>query len=446
MKHRLFGALALLLWATTLLAQQELMLSQTPNVWQFSSLNPAFFPEDQRLMIGLPGIAIDARHSGSLTYNDVIKEEFGQKIVDFDQFISKMDATNEISYRQRLETVSVGFRLPGPGKTALTLSHAMRINSNTTYTKQLAQLLWQGNAQFIGETIEVAPTTRSYDFHEIGLGVSRKFGKMRAGAKIKYLSGISALITDPNANKISVYTNPDIYQLELATDYAFQSAGIISAIDTSGLGFNIARNQLRNGLNGANSGLAFDLGLMFQVSKRLQIHASALDLGGSIRWEAAKYFKTKANYTYEGANIPGADLINGADNLDFSTKLDSLNDIFKFDQTTTNFSSAIPSRYYVGASYEVMKQLTVAGSVFAEGGIAEDKLAFGVSAHFRPIKLVSVGVMYSANRQNAANIGAQVTLSPGPFRIFVASDNLGGAFSPYASSRVNLRAGVAYAY
>ena len=435
--------LLFLMFSCVVQAQEELLVSQMLKIGQHNSINPASFPENKRLVIGLPGFGVDAYHSGSLTYNDFFYKQNGKTVVDFDQIVNQLEPSNELSYRQRLEVLSIGFRLPGSGKSAVTLSHAIRLNSNTTYSKELVQLMWGGNAQFIGQTIQVAPSTRTHDWHEIGLGVSRRLGKLRAGAKIKYLAGISALLTNPNANKMTVYTNPDIYQLELSTDYGFQSAGVISAIDTSGFGFDVVTNELKNKLNGANSGLAFDLGVTYEISDKLTVHAAALDLAGSIRWEAAHYFSSKADYSFDGVTIPGADIINGTDNLDFSAKLDTLNDIFKFNKTTTDFSTAIPSRFYIGANYDLTKRITLAGSLYFEDGLAEKKTAFGLSAHFKPIKLIGVGVMYAANKQNQANIGAQLTLSPGPIQFFIASDNLLGVFTPFRSSRVNLRTGLA---
>jgi Family of unknown function (DUF5723) len=430
--------------SNTSFAQQESMLSQMNKSWQFNSINPAFFPEEKRIAVGLPSFGVDAFHSGTLTYNDFIKNVNGKKQVDFEQIISKLEPENNISYRQRFETFSVGLRLPGIGKTAVSISHAIRLNSNTSYTKEMVQLFWGGNAQFIGQTIQIAPVTRTFDWHEIGLNVSRSFGKFRVGGRIKYLAGISSLITDTGAQKLEVTTSNDIYQLNLNTDYGVFSSGIISAIDTSGLGFNVTRNQLKNKFSGANSGLAFDVGVVYNINDKLTIHASVLDLSGSIRWEAANYFKSKASYDFEGVTLPGADIINGADDLDFSAKVDTLNDIFKFSKTTVDYTTAVPTRCYAGARYEITKRLAIAGSVFYETGFLEDKLAFSFSAHFQPIKLLNVGILYAANKNKAANIGAQITLSPGPVQFFIASDNLNGALKPYGSSRVNFRTGLAF--
>ena len=79
---RILAGAALLLSQFQTQAQQELMLSQMPDVWQMNSINPSFFPESKRFALGLPGIAIDAAHSGTATYNDFLRKENGKTVYD----------------------------------------------------------------------------------------------------------------------------------------------------------------------------------------------------------------------------------------------------------------------------------------------------------------------------------------------------------------------------
>lgn len=429
------------------IAQQELMLSQMTRSWQFNSINPAAFPENKRVAIGLPGIGIDAYHSGQITYRDLLTESNGQTLIDFDQVIQHLEDENDLTYRQRIESFSLGLRLPGPGKTALSIGHSIRIHSNTTYQRELLQLMWQGNAQFIGQTVEIAPTTYTHDWHDIELGVSRSFGKFRVGVKGRYLMGISSIITDESARSFSVYTNPDVYQLEMTSNYGFYSAGFISSIDTSGLGFNVTANELSGKVQNGSNGMAFDLGFTAELTKRLTVYASALDLGGSIRWKEANYFRSQGNFTYNGATLPGADLINGETDLDFSGKLDSLNDIFQFQKSeASDFSTDLPQRYYAGATYELNKRLKGGVSFFHENYKEAKQTAMGISVQVRPLKWIELGAMYIANRQERANFGFQIGLHPGWGHFFIASDHIPGALKPLESPRVNLRTGLSLVF
>jgi Family of unknown function (DUF5723) len=442
MKSLIIIISALLAGACPLVAQQELMLSQMSKVGQVNHTNPSFFPEGKRFVIGLPAFSVDAAHSGTVSYNDFFKEVAGKKVFDFGQAIAKLEPENTVTYQQRIETVSLGFRLPGKGKTALYAGHAIRLNSSLTYPKELMQLLWNGNAQFIGETIQIAPSTNTFDWHEVSVGLSRDLGKkIRLGAKVKYLAGISSLKTDQSAQSASIYTNPDIYQLRINTDYGFHSYGTVSAIDTNGYGFKVITNELGNQFQTKNAGVAFDLGITLRLTDKLTISASALDIGGQIKWKEAKYFRSKGTFEYDGVTIVGSGIINGSDSLDFSTKLDTLNDIFQFQKTDDAFESTLPARYYVTAGFDLTKRIRVGASLYYEDN-TESNSALGVSVQWQPVKLLAVGAMYSTNARKASSLGFQVTVSPGPVQLFFASDNLLNAFTPYSTSNVNFRTGL----
>jgi hypothetical protein len=444
MKHRIIFILALVMGGNQLIAQQELMLSQMNKVWQMNQINPAFFPDDKRIAIGLPAFSIDATHSGTVSYSDFFKIENGKTLFDFDQVIAKLDPQNEVAYQQRIETVSLGIRLPGKGHTAIQASHAIRLSSALTYPKEVVQFLWGGNAQFIGQTIQIAPVTNTFDWHEISAGLSRDFGKkLRVGAKVKYLAGISSLETDQEAQFASIYTDPDIYQLKLTTNYGFHSFGTVSAIDTNGFGFKVITNELGNQFRTQNSGIAFDLGITLQLTPKLTIYASALDINGQIKWKEGKYFKSKGIFDYNGATIAGSDIINGADSIDFSSKLDTLNDFFMFQRTDSEFSSSLPARYYISGVFDITKRWSIGGSFYYEDN-ATTNTAFGVSLQWQPVRLIRLGALYSTNSRKAANLGFQVTLRPGPVQVFFASDNLLNAFTPYSASNVNFRTGLSF--
>ncbi|MBK6929635.1 MAG: hypothetical protein IPH12_01785 [Saprospirales bacterium] len=427
-------------------AQQELMLHQQTGLWQASATNPAFFPKDKRLMIGLPSFGLDAAHSGDITYNDLLRREGNRTILDLSKAIGKLEPENEGYYDQRFETVSLGLRLPAGFY--LQAGHAVRINAVVNYPKALAELFWYGNAPYIGQTLNVGFSTTTFDWNELSLGLARRFGdRLTIGARAKFLSGISSLQTDDDHRLVSVYTDPDIYQLTLQTDYAFHSSSIISAIDTSGLGFDLAINELKNGFS-ANTGWAFDLGLQLQLGERLTLSASALDLGGRINWkENANYFRSNGSFTYDGVEIPGTDIINGTtDSLDFTAALDTLNDALQFQKTAESFHSTLPARFYIGGTFKPTERWSFGAVVHHQNSERRSATSVGVNAHWAVLKWLTLGVMYSVNGHSATNLGLSVVIRPGPAQLFIISDNALNAATPYGSAAVNFRFGGAVVF
>ncbi len=432
---------ALILCASGLSAQQELMLYQLPELWHANSVNPANFPADKRFAIGLPSFVLDARHSGDITYDDIFHRENGKNILDLGAAVDKLDPENTVNYNQRLETVSLGWRLGGGW--AIQAGHALRLNAHIVYPKTLAEVLWNGNAPYLGQTLEIAPAADYSKWHELSAGLSKQIGPVRVGGRAKYLGGVGALRSDDEHRSATVHTDTDYYQLTLRTDYGFLAAYSIASIDTSGLSFDIKNDPDKGGVFSPSNGWAFDLGLTAQIGDRLTISVAALDLGGKITWrdDHAAYFRSNGEFLYEGVTFPGSDLINGVDSLDFEGQLDSLNDIFQFQRTPQEFSSTLPTRYYAGASFQLTKRWQLGLTFYHEDGPRRKTTAVAASAQWEPMKWLSLGAMYGVNDRTAANIGFNVIVKPGPVQIYLLSDNVLTAVTPYASPAVNFRVG-----
>jgi Family of unknown function (DUF5723) len=434
-------------------AQQELMLYQMPDVWRANTLNPAFFPDSVRYVIGLPSYSLDAAFSGDLTYNDIFRKEDGNLVVDLDDAIGKLGPENYIVAEQRIETVNFGMRLP-KGFTVMA-GHSMRLSATVDFPKTFAEVYWYGNGPYVGQTMDLGLGSYSFDWHEIMAGGSKTFGTVTVGARAKFIGGNSALQTDPNRNQADIYTDPDYYQLTINSDYAFYSSSIFSSIDTAGLGFELVTENFRSANIFKNQGWAFDLGVHARVGERLTLSASALDLGGTITWtEQAYEFYSNGSYTYDGVYIPGKDIINGSDSLDIDGELDTLNDIFKFVRTDNNFTSKLPQRYYVGGQYQLLPQLSVGANYFHQSGEFRSLNAVGAQVMWQALTWLRVGGMYGVTEINEVNVdtdyrhnvGFQAYLQFAPFQFYVVTDNLVGAFTPRSSSAANLGVGLSLAF
>lgn len=429
-----------LLSAIRLQAQQELMLSTLPDLWHSNTLNPAFFPQEKRFAIGLPGLSLDAAHSGDIAYRDIFVKNGDQTEINFGNIIARLDPVNEIFIDQRIETIHAGLRLNK--RLAIHAGHANRLTGTMTYPKTLPELIWNGNAPYIGQTVEIAPRATFFDWNEWVAGVTFQLGRVSLGGRFKYLSGAGSLRTDANHQAASIYTSADIYQLTLKSDYAFHSSGLVSAFDTSGLGFNLDIAKVKGQLFSKNTGTAFDLGIQVKLTEKLSLSASALDLGGKIKWkENARYYHSLGNYEYTGVSFPGNDIISGFDSLDFKSKLDTLNDIFQFKKTTDKFSTALPTRFYAGLQWKLNDKWQLALSTLIQHTDQHKNTAFGASVRWQPLRWLSGGFMYSLNDRSKANLGFHGILKLGPAQVYFLSDNLINAFSARQSPAVNLRLG-----
>ena len=436
----------LALVCTAASAQQELMFYQMSDYWHANALNPAFFPQDRNVQVGLPGFSIDAWNSGDITFDDfLVRQDNGFKL-DFSALIDELEPENDFVFDQRLETVSLGLRLPG--NFYVSAAHAVRTHGVVVYPKGLPEILWEGNGTLIGQTVDIAPSTLGFGWQEFRLGLAKTFDRVTVGGRVNILSGVAALETDRGRRRATVYTDPDVYQLTLDADYGFWSSALVESIDTADLGFDF---NLVDNVGGAklfdNSGASFDVGAEVRLLDRLTISASVLDIGGRLNWKNdTYYFRTNGNYTYEGGIIDGKDLLSGSDSIDFATDLDTLNDIFAFSRDAQEFSSTLPTRFYAGVNYQLAEDWAVNATFFHQNSTLIDQTAVGVGLRWTPLQWLSVGAMYGYNSRSAANVGFHLGFKPGPVQLYFASDNLLTAFQPYASPQVNLRMGLSLAF
>lgn len=430
-----------LLFAFETNAQQELMLSSMPDLWHSNSTNPALYPKGKRFFIGLPAYSIDVAHSGDITYDDIFREDGDRTLIDFGKAIAKLEPENDVYFDTRLETVTLGLR-SRDDRWGIQFGHAINTAGWVQYPKSLAEFLWNGNGPYVGDTLLIGPQADVFDWHEWSLGLSRRFGKVNVAARFKYLIGAGALRTAADHNRISIYTDPDIYQLSLETDYQFYSSSIVDAVDTSGYGYDFSTRSFGGSPSGDNTGFALDLGFDAQLSENLSIYASALNVGGSIRWKKdAAIFTSKNQYVYEGATIPGIDIINGSDSLDFNAQIDTLNDIFKFEKSASEFETELPLRLFAGANFKMSERWTLGFSAMYQNLDSRTNTALGISARWQPLRWLSLGGMYSANSRSAANLGFHLVVQPGPVQLYLMSDNLLNGFSASGSPAINLRMG-----
>lgn len=418
-----------------------------PEFWHANGLNPAFAPKTHNFFIGLPGIALDAWNSGNLTFNDFISRSKDRVVLDFSQAIGRLEEENDFAFDQRLETLSLGFRLKSG--TVISASHVQRLHGSVIYPRSLAELLWEGNAgpAFVGQSVALAPSVRTFGWHELRLGLAQAIGPVTLGGRMNLIAGITGVQTDPNRNRISLFTDPDYYQLTVSSDYAFQSANLIQSIDTSGNGFAVAFvDGFNKGSLFAVNGRSFDVGFELQATPRLSFSASVLDLGGRINWDRNAYvFHTGGTYTYEGGIIEGGDLLNGSD-IDFDVNLDTFNDIFAFRRSDEAFRSSPPMRYFGSVRYQLTERFGIFGTVFHQQRGLQDQTAVGIGASWNPIKWFTAGAQYGYNNRSGSNLGLHIGCRPGPLQLYIATDYGLAAFRPYASSRANVRAGLSLVF
>ena len=415
-------------------AQQELGLHFLRDNWLARSTNPAF-GSDHKLVIGLPGVYNNLLIT-NLVYNDLVIEEGGQKVLDINRGIDKLEAnSNIIRENLRVETVQVGIQLDN---WLLSLGHSVRFNAFLDYPKTLPQLIWQGNAQFVGQNVDFSTDTQLFGYNEFNLGLSIPITpKLRLGGSLKYLTGFGDISTE--TNRLSLYTDDDVYQLRLNSDLTINNTGSIEYNGFRDLQVNYNFGQFEGeDLFTGNNGLAFDLGLQLDLGK-LDIAASILDIG-QINWESSvKNYTLKGDYEFDGLDI--ADEI-----LDDATALgsviDTLIETYEVVETSLSYSTKLGTKTYLSATYQLTEKWRLGALFYNEEyrGKNYPSVAIGGTVALKP--WLTAGAHYAIRNETYDNIGLNLQARIGPVNILAATDNLLTALDIKNSNSANIRLGM----
>lgn len=432
-KYRFLFLLLALGSAWPLLAQQDLSTHFMRHTWQANRTNPAFFPE-YGLVVGLPGVynGLKVEH---LTYNTLFSADAqGKQVLDIDAAIAGMEANNEIRNHLDIETLSFGARF---GSVGLSLSHTFRFNAFTRYPKTMPQLIWQGNAQFIGETVDFAPQLDLYGYQEFALGGMVDLGPaVSVGGRAKLLWGAGTLSSEQH--RLRLNTDGEVYQLTLDADYRLNSSGALQyeGFDDVQTNFDFAAFSADR-LTSGNLGFAFDLGAHVRLGK-LELAASVLDIG-SITWkENVNNYNLQGNFEYEGLDFAQGIF---EDSTSFGSVLDTLQARYEIVETEEEFKTSLPTRFYLSATLRLRDNWTVGGLLFGERYRDRTYAAAAVATNLQVLPVLNVGGIYAYRDGRFDNIGLNATVKLGPVQLLAATDNILTVFRPKDSNTANLRLG-----
>ncbi|MCB9289119.1 MAG: hypothetical protein H6560_17550 [Lewinellaceae bacterium] len=435
MQRILLSLLIIISLATAALAQEDLATHFMRHTWQSSRTNPAFFP-DYQAVIGLPGV-YNTLYVTNVTYGDLIaKGENGKDVLNINQAIEQLGENNILRNNLDIETLSLGMRF---GKAALSLGHTLRFNAFMNYPKTMPQLIWQGNAQFIGQEVEFGPDVDLFGYQEFALGLAVDVAPgFTIGGRAKLLAGVGSISSERTSLRLR--TDSEIYQLELNADYYVNSAGSIKydGFDKLTVAFDYGRFDFEELFTG-NTGFAFDLGVQLQLGEKLELAASALDIG-KVNWkEEVTNYHLNGTFQYEGLD-PAQNIFE--DTVTVGSIIDTLREIYEVVETSVNYSTTLPARFYLSGLYHLKPGLSVGGLIYLEQYREEWTTAVAIGGNMDILPVLNVGATYAFRNERLDNLGLNATLLLGPVQLMAATDNIVTAIRPKDSHSANLRLGL----
>ena len=438
MKTSYFRIIAVLIMAqalniSNLNAQNERSMYYMQQIPQASYGNPAFMPTS-KLYFSVPALSsiYTSFHNNGFKYKDVISRRSDDSLFfDQNKLLKTIGNNNDIGFSMQEQIFAMGFKT---GKNYISFSLGVKGFGNFHYIKDLMSLLINGNAPFIGKTIDISGS-KAYGiaYGEAALGFAREINsKLKVGARIKYLYGIGTI--NSQNTKITLNTDPITYALtamsDIHVDYA-KSTNSDNKFDISSIT--------------KNPGVAIDLGVDYKVNEKLSVNASLVDLG-SITWKqkVSNFVSTSpnTNFTYNGIMVNNLFSKNGASDSTFNHLLDTLKNKFNIAETHKSFKTKLVKRVNIGATWLVDNK-NMAGIIIRNEfipGSYNPSVTLSLNHQFNQI--LSGTFSYSYMDKTFTNIGAGLSVNLGPFQIYGVMDNILSPMLMKSMQTVNAQVGL----
>jgi outer membrane protein OmpA-like peptidoglycan-associated protein len=442
------------------------------NVPERNAYNPAFQPV-HNVYIDLPlmpNFRFDVGNS-SLGLGDVV---FSKKINGVDStitflhpdalgekedFYNKLSTTTRIYGELTFNVIGFGFRVK---RNYFTVDISQKMSAGAYLPKDLFGLALYGTGKGAGGYSDEFDLSRlgvqASVYTEIGLGYSRKINdKLTVGGKLKYLIGQANINTDikdfkltASADKWTISGSGTLNASLPLVDIPFGADGML---DLANLNPQINTESI-NGVKGitdlvfsSNAGFGVDLGATYNILPKLQLSAALTDLG-FIRWRSnLTNADMRVSFETEGIDYKPGDKVE--DKLD--TMLQKLEDAFVSAKANNSYTTALSTRFNVGAEYSVVNNKIgfglLSSTLYTNKSLYTD---LTVAANLRPCTWFSTSFSYSLLNGRLSNIGFGAQLRVMPFNMYLAIDRVPLRFAsqklplPTQLTGVNLQAGMVW--
>ena len=426
-------------------AQNERTMYYMSQIPESSYGNPAFTP-GIKFYIGFPGLSsiYAAYHNNGFGYKDVFTKRPDDSLVfDQNKLLKSIGNNNDVGVTTDAELIGLGFKA---GKSYISFSLAVKEIFNFHYTKDLMTLLIDGNAPFIGKTVDISGAKiYGMAYGEAALGFSREINsKLKVGVRLKYLYGVAAI--NSQDSKVTLSTDPVTYALtavsDIHVDYAYPANDKNNSNNNNNNGF-VLRGITKN------PGFAFDLGVEYKVNDKLSVNASILDVG-SITWndKVSNFVSSTPNnsFTFNGIAVNNLFSKNGGNDSTFTHLLDTLKNKFKVDEKHNSFKTSLVKRVNIGATWHLdpknLAGINIRNEFFA--GSYNPSVTLSLNHQFGSI--LSGTISYSYIDRTFTNLGAGLAVNLGPLQLYAVVDNVLATMQLKTTQTVNVQFGVNFVF
>jgi hypothetical protein len=458
--HILILGLFLIAGITTLSAQESNTLHFMKGMPQSSISNPALHNDSSKVVIGFPGLSgMYVDFNSPFAINDLIRKGTGSLsdslVLDIEGFHNSLKETNNVEQNFSLPLFYLGFRSK---KSFFSLGVTEKEMTRFAFDKNLVTFIKDGNAPYMGQNFDLGNLNMdSYQYMEIALGYSNEVikNKLSVGVRAKALFGRFAMKTEKM--NLKVETAADGSTLNLNADMQLNlSAPVTVEYDEEGYFSGMNTDDLDNPMDfifvQGNSGMAFDLGVVYKLTPKITLSGSIIDIGKISFKENVVSLNHVVNYKWDGIDFSKSidesqtDYVDPSDLVDDEMK--KIEDAFR--PAKSNFGSEafdmkIPTKIYVGGTYSINDKFNVGllDRYYKNGETSLNTLTLSANALLG--NFFSLTGSYSMIGDSYNNVGLGAAIRLGAMQLFLVGDNV-LSLDPSKAKFVNARFGLNFLF
>lgn len=370
---------------------------------QSSYYNPGLQTKN-RFYIGIPGASGINLNYENKAFGLLDLFEKGTDINEnFDRVIGDLDDKDFLRLYTKVDVLDFGFKTKVGNFSAGVYTET---NLYMDYPVEALKLFRFNGSNYLGEDLSFENVNVEGSAHLAAhIGFQKTFldDKLSIGVRYKRLFGLAHGFT----KKLDVgITRIDNFNLNINTNATIRTSGIAD-----------------NEFSTDNAGNAIDFGATYQLTDKISLGASVIDLG-SITWKT-----NLVNYTASGSyNYSGVDVdLNSDDPFDdsFDRIIDELEEELNFDEeeVTDSYTTALPTRVILNGSYQLTDKSSFIG-VYNLQTVRRNSIHnfsvnyyYQMSRHFQVMSSVTINGVQP-------KLGAGFAARLGYLQLYMMTDNL----------------------
>lgn len=418
MKNKYILALFSVLFATTLFAQRNLTLNDLKTPYTYR-VNPAATPET-RFFLGLPGLGhqnVQITNRISSVNNLFVKNAQDSLVLNTSEsFYNGMGKRSYIGVDVTNQILAFGFKAKN---SYFNFDISNRLIAEVGFGSDLFKFLAQGNGgSLLGQRAGFDGLGASLmSYIEYGLGYSREISpNVTIGGRFKLLSGLANL--SGTNTSFGITTDSVNYNLTFDGQADIKSSNTLIYTDSAYMNNLDPMRLAKMAYNFSNFGMSFDFGTTIKLSEKFTATASVIDLG-FINWKngVSNYSVNKFSYTFKGLDLNS--LL--SDSSDVAKEItDSLTSIFNVGRSTKSYSTGLPTKVYLGGSYNWNNYLSTGLTFYNEFYNSSYRGGIVLSSTFSLRHWLGATLNYGIYSRSSANVGFGLRIRG----FYVLTDNL----------------------